>query len=81
MTDDNAPATKSDLRQLEERLGNQMGLLRDELVEKMRDLQTEVLRAFHNWASPVDIKLRGHEERLMLLEERVTQIERRGPAH
>jgi len=33
--------------------------LSDRLVEQMRDMQTEVLRAFHDWASPVEIKLRA----------------------
>lgn len=53
--------------------------LRDELIEKMRDMQTEVLRAFHDWARPVDIKLRAIpavDERLGLIEERVSRLER-----
>jgi hypothetical protein len=48
MSEDSRPATEQDLNQLEERL-----------IEKMRDLQTEVLRAFHDWARPVEIKLRA----------------------
>ena len=43
------PATKQDLTELH-----------TALIEAMRDMQTEVLRAFHNWASPVDVKLRSH---------------------
>jgi hypothetical protein len=62
---DSTPATKQDILEL-----------RDALVEQMRDMQTEVLRAFHNWARPTDIKLRSHEERLALLEERVQSLER-----
>ncbi len=57
-----------------------MVLLRDDLIEKMRDMQIEVLRAFHGWASPIEIRLRSLpniEERLGLLEERVSVIERR----
>lgn len=53
--------------------------LRDELVEKMRDMQTEVLRAFHGWAAPLEIRLRAIpniEERLGLLGDRVSKIER-----
>lgn len=64
----NRPATKLDLNQLEERL-----------IERMRDMQTEVLRAFHDWARPVELKLRTLpfiEERLGLLEERISRIER-----
>ncbi len=38
-------------------------------------MQTEVL-AFHNWASPTEIKMRSHEERLTIMEERLRQIER-----
>lgn len=62
------PATKQDLQDLKE-----------ELIEAMRDMQTEVLRAFHNWARPTDVKLRSHEERIALLEERLTEIERHRP--
>ena len=57
-----------------------MDHLREALVERMRDMQTEVLRAFHGWASPLEIRLRSLpniEERLGLLEERVSTIERR----
>jgi DNA-binding ferritin-like protein (Dps family) len=73
--DDNSPATKKELRELSERVDR----LRDDLIEKMRDMQTELLRAFSGWARPVEIKLRTLpmiEERLGLLEERVGHIER-----
>src|SRR5258708_27961478 len=53
--------------------------VRDQLVEQMRDMQTEVLRAFHDWAQPVEIKLRAIpplDQRLGLLEERVSRLER-----
>lgn len=67
--DPNRPATKLDVDRLEERL-----------TETMRDMQqTEVLRAFHDWARPVELKLRTApliEERLGLLEERISRIER-----
>lgn len=72
MPDDTTPATKKDLDALEASMLH----MEERLTERMRDMQTEVLRAFHNWAKPVDIKLRSHEERLALLEERVTGIER-----
>jgi len=89
--DDDRPATKKDLNelrnelrgnldQLRTELNGNMSRLREELVEQMRDMQTEVLRAFHGWASPIEIRLRAlpnMEERLVLLEERVSGIERR----
>jgi hypothetical protein len=55
MAEDSRPATKQDLNQLRE----EMRQLGDHLVEQMRDRETEVLRAFHDWASPVEIKLRA----------------------
>ena len=77
---DDRPATKADLNDLRSELHRDMALLRDDLIDKMRDMQTEVLRAFHGWASPIEIRLRSLpniEERLGLLEERVSVIERR----
>jgi hypothetical protein len=68
--DNNQPATKQDLIEL-----------RDELTEVMRDMQSEFLSAFHAWARPVEIRLRAIpqiDERLGLLEDRVSAIER-GP--
>jgi hypothetical protein len=65
---DNRPATKQDLIEL-----------RDALIEQMRDMQTEVLRAFHAWAAPLEIRMRAlphFDERLGLLEERISRLER-----
>jgi hypothetical protein len=63
MPEDSRPATKHDLNELREQMGeqmrNQITELRDQLLEQMRDMQTEVLRAFHDWARPVEIKLRA----------------------
>jgi hypothetical protein len=70
--DMNSPATKQDIANLKQDIVG----LRNELVDQMRDMQTEVLRAFHNWARPAEVKFRSNEERLSLLEERVSEIER-----
>jgi hypothetical protein len=72
-------ATKTDLDGLRTELRTEVTHLHDDLVEKMRDMQTEVLRAFHSWASPLEIRMRALpqlDERLSLLEERVSRIER-----
>ena len=69
---DNNYATKQDVQELRTHVDSRL----DQLVEATRDRQTEVLRAFHNWARPADIKSRSHEERLTLLEERISEIER-----
>jgi adenylate kinase len=86
MPDDNRPATKQDLHNLRDEIRSEIRdqnhQLRDELVERMRDMQTEVLRAFHDWARPIEIKLRTLpmiDERLGLLEERISRIERGDP--
>lgn len=75
----NEPATKQDLLDLENRLDSRAHEMEDRLVEKMRNMQTAVLRAFHDWSRPVELKLRALpniEERLGLLEERISRIER-----
>jgi uncharacterized coiled-coil protein SlyX len=65
-------ATKEDIKRLEEL----MDQMQNQLIEAMQLLQKEVLRGFNNWISPMEIRLRGQEERLALLEERLRQIER-----
>jgi|SRR5579872_2438805 len=78
----NQPATKADIAVLDGKivvLDQKMDRMHDDLVEKMRDTQTEVLRAFHSWARPTEIRLRSLDDvqqRLGLLEERVSAIER-----
>jgi len=69
---DNNYATKQDLQELRAHVDVRL----DQVIEATRDMQTEVLRAFHNWARPAEVKIRSHEERLTLLEERVSEIER-----
>jgi molybdenum-dependent DNA-binding transcriptional regulator ModE len=69
---DNQPVTRAELRA-------ELRDMEERLIEKMRDMQTEVLRAFHDWARPVEIKLRRLpeiDERLGLLEERISRLER-----
>jgi hypothetical protein len=66
------PATKQDLADAVQKLT-------DKLTEAIRDSQTEVLRAFYEWARPVDARLRHSDElvqRMGWLEERVANLER-----
>ncbi len=58
----------------------------ERMVEKMRDMQTEVLGAFHDWARSMETRTRSlpfHEERLTILEDRASRLERgeRPPQH
>jgi hypothetical protein len=49
--DPKLPATRGDLEALRTELSSRMDQMQDHLIEAMRDMQTEVLRAFHNWVS------------------------------
>jgi hypothetical protein len=72
---------RGEMGTLRTELREEMGTLRNDLIESMRDMQTELLRAFHGWARPMEIRLRSMDDvqqRLGLLEERVSAIER-GP--
>ena len=70
---DNSPATKADLKALGEDLKT--------LVERV---ETSLLTEFHKWASTYEIRARSVtqqtvalDERLGVLEERVSHLERR----
>ncbi len=67
------------LEAMKAELKAEIAALEERLTERARDMQTEVLRAFHDWGRPVEIKLRTLpqlDERLGLLEERIGRIER-----
>jgi hypothetical protein len=77
------PATKQDLadavQQVTEKLSRDLAETTEKLTEAIRDSQTEVLRAFYDWARPVDARLRHADElvqRMGWLEERVSNLER-----
>jgi hypothetical protein len=65
---------------MDEKLSQTAEELTDKLTETIRDSQTEVLRAFYEWARPVDMRLRHADElvqRMGWLEERVAELERK----
>ena len=88
MDDLNAPATKADLQSLREELHTAIrdnGLqLKNELTETMRDVQTELLKAFYSFAKSTEAKLSDAEisyhlirQRVSAAESRITDLERR----
>ena len=96
MTDDeNAPATKKDvaavrkdLAAVESSVSAQMHALEERLSEQMRDMQTELLKAFLPWQRDVRIQFRELEvntgnsvqaikERMDILQHRLQEIEKR----
>jgi hypothetical protein len=87
-------ASKQDLAEAEQRMNDKLAeteqrmndklaeteqRIIDKLTETIRDAQTEVLRAFYNWARPVEIRLNRVDEvatRLTWVEERLAALER-----
>jgi hypothetical protein len=76
MADEDAPATKKDLRDLEGRMNTEMRELEERiearlddrlkateerLSEQIRDVQTELLKAFLPWQSQVQVQFREIE--------------------
>jgi hypothetical protein len=72
-------ASKQDLAQLRAEFKQDLVNLGDKLTEAIRDSQTEVLRAFYNWARPIEVRLHRTEEiasRLSWIEEWIAALER-----
>ena len=82
MDDLNAPATKGDLQKFATK--DDLRQFEERLMEGMRDIQTEMLKAFYSYAQSADLRMResdtmthGMRERLAAVESRITEIERR----
>ena len=90
--DEEKPATKKDLDELKAELTveltGEMGRMEDRLMEKMRDMQTELLRAFNRWQDSIHLRMRHLEvnasndttavkARMDVMERRLVQIERK----
>ena len=75
MEDGNAPATKQDLDRLGEQLRSEFQHGSDDLKETLRDVQTELLKAFYAFAQSTDAKLKESEISDMLLRQRLTAVE------
>ena len=80
MDNGHAPATKADIRALDERidiLRSEMQHSFDDLKESFRDSQTELLKAFYNYAESADLKLKEGEVADFLIRGRLTAMESR----
>ena len=89
--DQNAPATKKDLAAVKKDLAaleTRLDVRMDSLSEQMRDMQTELLKAFLPWQQDVKIQFRELEintgnsvqaikERMDVLQHRLQEIEKR----
>jgi hypothetical protein len=79
-----AISTKGDIEDLRTELRTEIGGMKDELIEAVRDAQTEVLKAFYNFAESNRqrvAQLEGNQgaliTRIGVLEDRMTQLERK----
>ena len=88
---DDQPVTKADLlaalaalkAEMIEAVAEAIRAVEERLTERIHDTETKLLTAFHGWARPAEIRMRstlavtqGFDERLALLEERVSRMER-----
>lgn len=71
MEDGNGPVTKQDLQQFRSEF--QHGF--DDLKKTVRDVETELLKAFYAFAQSTDAKLKESEISDMLLRQRLTAVE------
>jgi phage shock protein A len=78
----NSPATKADIAQLKEFIER----VEERVEERLERVETNLLTEFHKWAQTYEVRSRGtiqvvhnFEERLVILEERVGNLERRRP--
>jgi hypothetical protein len=72
--DENAPATKKDLRGLGEDLRKEIAEMEERLSEQIRDSQTEILKAILPWQESVQTQFRKLEANIG---NNVTSIEQR----
>ena len=91
MENGDRPATRQDIEQLRIETRQDIEQLRsefhhgfDDLKEAMRDVQTELLKAFYGYTQTTDVKLKeaetsdiGLRQRLTVVEERLLEVEKR----
>lgn len=90
--DNNAPATKQDLAAAEARLSDRikqdLAAAESRLSEQLRDMQTELLKAFLPWQEQVRIQfheldsntattVQAIKQRMEVLERRLSEIEKK----
>lgn len=73
MDNGHEPATKQDIRDLEQRMGRGF----DDLTELVRDTETKLLQAFYGYAKSNDTRVLEVEANEAVLRSRVSTIESR----
>jgi hypothetical protein len=67
------------------RIDERFGEMEKHLEERIEQTETKLLKAFHGWARPMEVRVHGvatmvlgFEERLALAEQRISELERKG---
>jgi hypothetical protein len=75
---------RGEVKQLATELRGEMKASEDRLIETLRDVQTELLKAFYSYATSADAKLKESEiaditlrQRLTAVESRLTEVEKK----
>jgi hypothetical protein len=75
-------ATKDDLHALETKIGDDISALETRMLERIEKVETTLLKEFRKWAISFESRFRANEvlvsgfnERMISLEERVTDLE------
>lgn len=63
------------LQAIEKLITSRIDGLRDELIERIDDSQTAMLRAFYDWGRPLENRIRSFEERMGAAESRLMTLE------
>jgi hypothetical protein len=80
MAPEDTPATKRDIRKLDERLASvdeRLAGMEERLLERMRDMQTELLKAFLLYQEQTRLRNSALEARQAALEGRFNTVEGR----
>jgi hypothetical protein len=76
MVDDrDSPATKGDLSDLRIELKSELANQKDELIEAIRDSQTEVLKAFYGFSHTVQDRFKESDDSEAAIKRRMTTLE------
>jgi oligoendopeptidase F len=84
MSDESTPATKADLEFVKNDFHERIEFVKTELLERIEKSETTLLREFRKWAISFESRFRanqtlvdGFSERMVSLEERVSDLERK----
>lgn len=70
----NRSAMKTEVASVKEDIRKEIAASEERSSQRIERVETNLLTAFHSWASPVDQKLRSHREALRALDLQIEEI-------